>query len=116
MSLVNWPYVTDVPAARLMAWGEVPIAPTNSILLRAWLCYRTRGAMFGRFVAQRGYPRGAGGGARYEVRNRVVLCRCGQSYNNPTATEHMYNHWCDEIAQQHSGEELPDGELVVEMG
>ena len=48
-------------------------------------------------------------GRSYEIRNRVVLCRCGNSSNKPYCDgSHAALHWCDEI------ESMPEGETVPE--
>lgn len=48
-------------------------------------------------------------GIEYEVRNRVVLCRCGASHNKPYCDgSHASIEWHDEIEGEPTGETLPE--------
>ncbi len=104
------------PSARLMAWGrgedtpyEFDFEPSVAILedpavecsAGLWL----RG----------GVPVERESGERYELRNRVVLCRCGKSHNKPYCDgTHAAVKWHDNLANNPQGEELPSGELLIE--
>ncbi len=103
------------PSARLMAWRrgeelsyEFDFEPSLSLLedpeaeCSAGLWLR------GGIAVERA------DGVRYEVRNRVVLCRCGESGNKPYCDgTHASAHWRDALAGVAKGEELPDGELEI---
>lgn len=48
-------------------------------------------------------------GRTYEIRNRVVLCRCGQSSNKPYCDgTHATMKWRDELLGEPVGETLPE--------
>ncbi len=103
------------PSARLMAWRrgeelpyEFDFEPSVSLLedpeaeCSAGLWLR------GGIAVERA------DGLRYEVRNRVVLCRCGESHNKPYCDgSHASKHWDDGIEGGVEGVELPDGELQI---
>jgi CDGSH-type Zn-finger protein len=45
-------------------------------------------------------------GTAYEVRNRVVLCRCGESANKPYCDgSHAALHWRDELEKEIESDE-----------
>ena len=48
-------------------------------------------------------------GRTYEIRNRMVLCRCGQSANKPYCDgTHAAVKWRDELDSEPVGETLPE--------
>ena len=48
-------------------------------------------------------------GEPFEIRNRVVVCRCGQSANKPYCDgTHAAIKWRDELQDQPAGETLPE--------
>ncbi len=104
------------PSARLMAWGrgednpyEFDFAQTIGLLEDPAI-----GASGGIWL-RGGISVETEGGESYELRNRVVLCRCGASRNKPYCDgSHASTKWKDGLASEPLGEELPDGELVVE--
>lgn len=104
------------PSARLMAWGRGEDAPYEfdfepSIALLEDPTIECSAGLW----LRGGIAVEKESGERYEVRNRVVLCRCGASGNKPYCDgAHASIHWSDEIAHDPDGEELPDGELVIE--
>ncbi len=53
-------------------------------------------------------------GSRYELRNRVVLCRCGASHNKPYCDgAHASILWRDGASQSADGVELPDSQIEI---
>jgi len=76
--------VGNCPAGRLVAWDkktEMPIEPTLpvSIGLVEDPAQRCSGPLW----VRGGVQIESADGFKYEVRNRVTLCRCGQSKNKP---------------------------------
>ncbi len=74
----------DCPSGRLVAWDKTtgePIEPAfePSISVVEDSCRKTGGP----FWVKGGIPVMSADGTRYEVRNRVTLCRCGRSMNKP---------------------------------
>ncbi|MDR3878135.1 MAG: CDGSH iron-sulfur domain-containing protein, partial [Alistipes sp.] len=56
-----------------------------------------------------GIPMRREGGQTYEIRNRVVACRCGQSANKPYCDgTHASIKWKDDLAGEPVGETLPE--------
>lgn len=56
-----------------------------------------------------GIPMQRENGEAYEIRNRVVVCRCGQSANKPYCDgTHAEIKWRDELAGEPVGETLPE--------
>lgn len=104
------------PSARLMAWGRGEDAPYEfdfepSIGLLEDPAIECSAGLWlrGAIAVERE------SGERYELRNRVVLCRCGASGNKPYCDgTHASVHWSDEMVHNPEGEELPDGELIIE--
>lgn len=103
------------PSARLMAWGkgadtpyEFDFKPSIGLLedpaidcsAGIWL----RG----------GISVEAEGGEEYELRNRVVLCRCGESHNKPYCDgSHASSQWQDGLPQSPTAEKFPEEEIEV---
>ncbi len=104
------------PSARLMAWGRGADAPYEfdfepSIALLEDPAIECSAGLWlrGGIVVERA------DGVQYEVRNRVVLCRCGESSNKPYCDgAHASCHWSDGMINKPHGEEFPDGELQIE--
>lgn len=76
--------VGQCPSGRLVAWErrtgralEPQIQPT------IWLVEDPQQAVSGPIWARGGIELVSADGRPYEVRNRVTLCRCGQSHNKP---------------------------------
>lgn len=98
------------PSGRLMAWNKESGAPYEfhfepSLGLIEDIAI---GASSGLWV-RGGIPVSRESGETYEIRNRVVLCRCGQSHNKP---------YCDgthaSVRFEDNLEGVPDGETVPE--
>lgn len=104
------------PSARLMAWGRGEDAPYEfdfepSIGLLEDPAIECSAGIW----LRGGVPVEKMTGERYEIRNRVVLCRCGASGNKPYCDgSHASVHWRDGELENPRGEELPDGELEIE--
>ncbi len=104
------------PSARLMAWGrgedapyEFDFEPSIGLLEDPTIECSAGLWLRGGISVERE------SGEQYEIRNRVVLCRCGASSNKPYCDgTHASVHWSDEMVQDPEGEELPDGELTIE--
>lgn len=98
------------PSGRLMAWDnktqkpfEFRFAPSLGLIEDI-----TIGASGGLWV-RGGIPIHREDGSVYEVRNRVVLCRCGQSANKPYCDgTHAAIKWRDNINGEPVGETLPE--------
>ncbi len=104
------------PSARLMAWSRGADNPyefdfSGSISLLEDPAIECSGGVW----LRGGIPVEREDGTRYEVRNRVVLCRCGASGNKPYCDgAHAAVHWSDEMSNTAEGELFPDGELEIE--
>ncbi len=104
------------PAARIMAWGRGQDAPYEfdfepSIALLEDPAMECSAGIWlkGGIAVERS------DGERYEIRNRVVLCRCGGSGNKPYCDgSHASIHWSDGLIENPQGEEFPEGELTIE--
>lgn len=106
------------PSARLMAWGrgednpyEFDFEPSIALLEDPEMeCSAGLWLRGGVSVVKES-------GEEYEVRNRVVLCRCGASHNKPYCDgSHASAKWDDSLLDrmmEGDGEEIPDGDLVV---
>lgn len=87
------------PSGRLMAWDndadrpyEFRYDPSLAIIEDVWV-----GASGGLWV-RGGITIAREDGQTYEVRNRSVLCRCGESANKPYCDgTHASSHWNDHI-------------------
>ncbi len=103
------------PSARLMAWGRGADTPYEfdfepSIGLLEDPAIECSGGIW----LRGGIPVEREDGERYEVRNRVVLCRCGKSHNKPYCDgAHASEMWNDGLQEMPQGERLPDEEGVV---
>lgn len=103
------------PSARLMAWGrgednpyEFDFEPSVALLEDPGMECSAGLWLRGGIAVERE------DGERYEIRNRVVLCRCAESGNKPYCDgSHASIHWSDGMEQSPEGEELPDGELKI---
>lgn len=97
------------PSGRLMAWDksagkpyEYRFEPSLGLIEDPAI-----GASGGLWV-RGGIPLRREDGRTYEVRNRVVLCRCGQSANKPYCDgTHAAIKWRDGLAGEPAGETLP---------
>lgn len=74
----------DCPSGRLVAIDKATGEPIEPDLERAISVIEIPGArQSGPFWVKGGIPIESADGERYEVRNRVTLCRCGKSANKP---------------------------------
>lgn len=98
------------PGSRLTAWNEATGRPYEfhfdpSIGLLEDPAMHCSGGLW----VRGGIPVERETGARYEVRNRVVLCRCGHSANKPYCDgAHATAHWQDDLEGVPEGETLPE--------
>ena len=98
------------PSGRLMAWDKETMKPFEfrfepSLGLIEDI---TIGASGGLWI-RGGIPMRREGGQTYEIRNRVVACRCGQSANKPYCDgTHASIKWKDDLAGEPVGETLPE--------
>ncbi len=98
------------PGGRLTAWDkktgkayEFRFEPSLGLLEDIAI-----GASGGLWI-RGGIPLRREDGTTYEVRNRVVVCRCGQSANKPYCDgTHAAIKWRDELQDQPAGETLPE--------
>ena len=98
------------PSGRLTAWDkrtgrpyEFRFAPSLGLIEDP-----TIGASSGLWV-RGGIPVRREDGTVYEVRNRVVLCRCGRSENKPYCDgTHAAVKWRDGLSGEPAGETLPE--------
>lgn len=95
------------PTARLTAWnpetGE-PFEPELPVALG--LIEDPQKRCSGGIFVTGGIPVSKEDGTTYEVRNRVVLCRCGQSKNKPFCDgEHIPARFKDELSGNPTGKE-----------
>ena len=98
------------PSGRLMAWDlqtekpyEYRFEPSLGLIEDPAI-----GSSGGLWV-RGGIPVQRENGRTYEIRNRVVLCRCGQSVNKPYCDgTHAAIKWRDNL------EGVPEGETVPE--
>lgn len=97
------------PSARLTAWDnktgrpyEFRFSPSLGLIEDPAV-----GSSGGLWV-RGGIPIQKENGESYEVRNRVVLCRCGQSKNKPYCDgTHAEIKWEDHLEGEPSGETVP---------
>lgn len=98
------------PGSRLMAWDKEtgnPIEPHYEPEL-SLIEDRAINASGGLWV-RGGIPIERADGTPYEVRNRVVLCRCGRSENKPFCDgTHAAVKWHDEIEDTPTGKTTPE--------
>lgn len=73
----------DCPSGRLVVWDKEgkPIEPGFAPSIA--LVQDPQAGVSGPIWVRGGIPIESAGGATYEVRNRVTLCRCGKSSNKP---------------------------------
>ncbi|WP_266183222.1 CDGSH iron-sulfur domain-containing protein [Dyella humicola] len=76
--------VNQCPSGRLVAWDRATGRPVESALpISIGLLEDPVEACSGPLWLRGGIPVVAADGFQYEVRNRVTLCRCGESKNKP---------------------------------
>ena len=98
------------PSGRLMAWDNKSMKPYEfkfepSLGLIEDI---TIGASGGLWI-RGGIPLKRENGRTYEIRNRVVACRCGQSANKPYCDgTHAAIKWRDNLEGEPVGETLPE--------
>lgn len=98
------------PSGRLMAWDkfsstpyEFRFEPSLGLIEDAGI-----GASGGLWI-RGGIPLRRENGETYEIRNRVVVCRCGQSANKPYCDgTHAAIKWRDELDGEPAGETVPE--------
>ncbi len=103
------------PSARLMAWGRGADSPYEfDFGCNIGLLEDPEIECSGGIWLRGGIPVERESGERYEVRNRVVLCRCGESRNKPYCDGgHASVAWRDELSEMADGELFPEEELVI---
>lgn len=98
------------PGGRLTAWDKTSGRPYEfrfepSLGLIEDIALGSSGGLW----IRGGIPLRRENGARYEVRNRVVVCRCGQSANKPYCDgTHAAIKWRDGLQGEPAGETLPE--------
>lgn len=98
------------PGGRLMAWDNQTRSPYEfkfepSLGLIEDLAIGSSGGLW----VRGGIPIRQENGNTYEIRNRVVLCRCGQSANKPYCDgTHATIKWRDELEGEPVGEKVPE--------
>jgi hypothetical protein len=76
--------VNDCPAGRLVAWDKASGRPIeNPLPVSIGVVEDPEQQCGGPLWLRGGIPVVAADGFEYEVRNRVTLCRCGESKNKP---------------------------------
>ena len=76
--------VNDCPSGRLVAWDKASGRPVEHALpVSIGLVEDPEQQCSGPLWLQGGIPVVAADGFEYEVRNRITLCRCGESKNKP---------------------------------
>jgi hypothetical protein len=73
----------NCPAGRLVVWTKDGQAIEPEAEQCIALVRDPEAGMFGPLWVRGGIPVLSATGSRYEVRNRVTLCRCGKSANKP---------------------------------
>ncbi|MDE6711587.1 MAG: CDGSH iron-sulfur domain-containing protein, partial [Alistipes sp.] len=98
------------PSGRLTAWDKATERPYEfrfepSLGLIEDIAIGSSGGLW----VRGGIPLRRENGAVYELRNRVVLCRCGQSANKPYCDgTHAAIKWRDDLQGEPAGETLPE--------
>ena len=98
------------PSGRLTAWDKATGRPYEfrfepSLGLIEDIAIGSSGGLW----VRGGIPLRRENGAVYELRNRVVLCRCGQSANKPYCDgTHAAIKWRDDLQGEPAGETLPE--------
>ena len=93
-----------------MAWDSKPRKPYDfkcepSLGLIEDITLGTSGGLW----IRGGIPLKRENGRTYEIRNRVVVCRCGQSANKPYCDgTHASIKWRDNLEGEPVGETLPE--------
>lgn len=95
------------PAGRLVLWDkktekvfEPPFEPSIGIIEDPGI------KVSGPIWVKGGIRIESADGKSYEIRNRVTLCRCGQSSNKPFCDgTHASMHFCDHIPMEEKGKE-----------
>ena len=98
------------PGGRLMAWDKQTEQPFEFRFEPGLGLIEDPGmANSGGLWVLGGIPVQRESGRTYEIRNRVVLCRCGQSSNKPYCDgTHAAIKWDDELEGVPEGETLPE--------
>lgn len=115
---------SDTPEARRLAIREASMCPSGRLTARDHQSSQTFEFRFepslgliedhnigcsGGLWVRGGIPIQHASGTTYEIRNRVVLCRCGQSANKPYCDgTHAAIKWRDELESTPTGETLPE--------
>jgi CDGSH-type Zn-finger protein len=73
----------DCPSGRLVAWDKGGKAIEPDFEPSIGLVMDTQENKMGPLWVRGGIPIESADGSTYEIRNRVTLCRCGKSSNNP---------------------------------
>lgn len=98
------------PSGRLMAWDKKTGKPFEyhyepSLGLIEDITIGSSGGLW----VRGGIPIRRENGQTYEIRNRVVLCRCGQSANKPYCDgTHAALKWRDKLEGEPVGETVPE--------
>lgn len=98
------------PSGRLMAWDKASGKPYEfrfepSLGLIEDITIGSSGGLW----IRGGIPMLRENGETYEIRNRVVVCRCGQSANKPYCDgTHATIKWRDDLNGEPVGETLPE--------
>jgi CDGSH-type Zn-finger protein len=87
----------ECPAGRLVVWDKETGEAIENKLDEAVVILQDPGRkVSGPIWVQGGIPVEGAGGEAYEIRNRVTLCRCGESKNKPFCdTSHICTQYLD---------------------
>lgn len=98
------------PSGRLMAWDKISSTPYEFRFEPSLGLIEDMGiGASGGLWVRGGIPIRRESGETYEIRNRVVLCRCGQSSNKPYCDgTHAAVKWRDELEGEPAGETVPE--------
>lgn len=98
------------PSGRLMAWDKMSSTPYEFRFEPSLGLIEDMGiGASGGLWIRGGIAMRREAGETYEIRNRVVVCRCGQSANKPYCDgTHAAIKWRDELEGEPLGETLPE--------
>lgn len=98
------------PSGRLMAWDKLSSTPYEFHFEPSLGLIEDPGiGASGGLWVRGGIPLRRESGETYEIRNRVVVCRCGQSANKPYCDgTHAAIKWRDELEGEPAGETVPE--------